>query len=59
MGIVLLATLLEREMFCVQLQCNIMIDGNTFNANIHVHKVKGSEYMNFYGIWGCVPCVMY
>ena len=41
MGIVLLATLLEREMFCVQLWCNIMIDGNTFKANIHVRKVKG------------------
>ena len=48
-GIVLLAVLLERGMFCEQLRCNIMIDGNTFWANIHVCKVKVSEYMNFYG----------
>ena len=41
MGIVLLAILLEREMFCVQLQCKIMIDGNTLKANIHLRKVKG------------------
>ena len=40
-GIVLLASLLEREMFCVQLWCNIVIDRNTFKANIHVCKVKG------------------
>ena len=41
MEIVLLATLLEREIFCVQLWCNIMIDRDYFKANIHARKVKG------------------
>ena len=26
------------------------IDRNTFKVHIHVCKVKGSEYMNFYGM---------
>ena len=42
-------------MFCKHLWCNIMIDGNTFKVNIHVHKVNGSEYMNFYGMLGEFP----
>ena len=46
---------MTREMFCKQLWCNIMIDGNTFKVNIHFHKVNGSEYMNFYGMLGELP----
>ena len=41
MGMVLLPILLERGMFYEQLRCNMMIDGITFQANIHVHKVRG------------------
>ena len=37
-------------MFCEQFRCNIMIDGITFQANIHVFKVKGCQYMNLYDI---------
>ena len=29
-----------------------MVGGNTFQANIDVRKVRGSEYMNFYGVKG-------
>ena len=50
MGIVLLAVLLERGMFHEQLRYNIRIDRNTFSFDIHVRKVKGSEYMNFYSM---------
>ena len=42
MGIVLLPVLLERGMFYEQFRCNIMIDLNTFQPNIHVCIVKGS-----------------
>ena len=42
-------------MFCKQLWCNIMIDGNIFKVNIHVRKVNGSECMNFYGMLGEFP----
>ena len=28
-----------------------MIDGITFQANIHVCKVKGCQYMNLYDIY--------
>ena len=41
MGIVLLAVLLEREMFCEQFRCNIIIDRKTFETVIDVCKVKG------------------
>ena len=40
-GMVLLPILLQRGMFYEQFRCNMMIDGITFEANIHVHKVKG------------------
>ena len=40
-GIVLLAVVLERGMFCKQLSCSIIIDGKTFEAVIDVCKVKG------------------
>ena len=46
---------MTREMFCEQLWCNIMIDGNTFKINIHVRKGNGSEHMNFYGMLGEFP----
>ena len=32
-----------------------MIDGITFQANIHVCKVKGCQYMNLYDIWSEFP----
>ena len=50
MGIVLLAVVLERGMFCEQFRYNIMIDRKTFEAVVDVHKVKGSEYINLYSI---------
>ena len=40
-GIVLLAVVLERGMFCEQFRCSIIIDRKTFEAVIDVHKVKG------------------
>ena len=40
-GIVLLAVVLKRGMFCEQFRCNIIFDGKTFEAVIDVHKVKG------------------
>ena len=40
-GMVLLPILLERGMFDEQFRCKIMIDGITFQANIHVRKVEG------------------
>ena len=40
-GIVLLAVVLERGMFCKQFRCSIVIDGKTFEAVIDVRKVKG------------------
>ena len=46
---------MTREMFCEQLWCNIIIDGNTFKVNIHVCKVNGSEYMNICGMLGEFP----
>ena len=46
---------MTREMFCEQLWCNIMIDGNTCKVNIHGCKVNGSEYMNFCGMLGEFP----
>ena len=55
MGIVLLAVVLERGMFCEQFRCNIIVEGKTFEAVIDVCKVKGSEYINLYSIWGEFP----
>ena len=40
-GIVLLAVVLERGMFCEQFRCSIIIDRKTFEAVIDVRKVKG------------------
>ena len=40
-GMVLLPVQLERGMFYEQFRCNMMIDGITFQANIHVRIVKG------------------
>ena len=40
-GIVFLAVVLERGMFCKQFRCNIIIDRKTFEAVIDVRKVKG------------------
>ena len=48
-GILLLAVLLKTGMFCKQFQCNSMIDGNTFQANTHVHKVKGANILIYVG----------
>ena len=49
-GIVLLAVVLQRGMFCEQFRCSTIINGKTFEAVIEVHKVKGSEYINLYSI---------
>ena len=49
-GIVLLAVILERGMFCKQLRRSIIIDGKTFEDVVDVRKVKGSGYMNLYSI---------
>ena len=54
-GMVLLPILLERGMFYEQFRCNIMIDGITFQANIHVHNIKGCLYINLYSTWGEFP----
>ena len=43
--IVLLVVLLERGMFCKQPKCNSMINRITFQANIHVCKVKGANIL--------------
>ena len=43
MGIVMLAISLGREMFYEQFRSNIMINGNTFQGNIDVQKVEGSD----------------
>ena len=40
-GIVLLAVVLEKGMFCKQFRYSIIIDRKTFNAVIDVCKVKG------------------
>ena len=40
-GMVLLPILLERGMFYEQFRCNIIIDGITFQSNIHVCKIEG------------------
>ena len=40
-GIVLLAVVLERGMFCKQFRCSIIIDGKTFEAVIDVRKSRG------------------
>ena len=45
---ILLVLLSEREMFCAHFRCSIMINENTFHGNIHVRKLKGSEYINLY-----------
>ena len=42
MEMILLPILFERGIFYEQFRCNIMIDRNTFPANIDVCKVKGS-----------------
>ena len=44
-GILLLVVLLKTVMFCKQFKCNSMIDGNTFQANNHMHKVKGANIL--------------
>ena len=44
-GIVMLAISLGREMFYEQFRCNIMIDLNTFQGNIDVQKVEGSNIL--------------
>ena len=49
MGIILLLILFKRGMFYEQFRCNIMIDRNTFPANIDVCKVKGCLFWNLYG----------
>ena len=49
-GIVLLAVVLERGMFCKQFRCSIIIDGKIFQDVVDVRKVKGSEYINLYSI---------
>ena len=41
-GMMLLTIALEREMFYKRFRCDIMIDGNTFQANMYVRIVKGS-----------------
>ena len=55
MQIVMETISLGREMFCEQLRCNIMIDGNAFQANIDGQRVEGSNvlgssYLNLYSI---------
>ena len=32
-----------------------MIDGNTFQANIHVRKSRGVNIINLYSLWGEFP----
>ena len=42
-------------MFCKQFRCSIIIHRKNFEGVVDVCKVKGSEYMNLYGIQGEFP----
>ena len=44
-GIVMLPISLEREMFYKQFRCHMMIDGNTFQGNIDMQRVEGSNIL--------------